>query len=150
MGQNALSESAWPYFLRMLVTLGLVLGVLWLFFRFLRKAGRPKAAQQSSVLVLASVPLGTGRWLYVVSLGSKAFLLGATDSSVSLIHEVEDRELIDEMRLRAETAQPVDTRDFKTLLSGLLKPASKHRAESATGIPGTDFLSRQRDRLRKF
>lgn len=148
--RNALSDSAWPYFLRMLLTLAFVLGAIWLTFRFLRKAGRPRIAEDAFVKVLASVPLGAGRWLYVVSLGAKAFLIGATDSSLNLIREVEDTELIDEMKLRAATAPQADTRDFGTLLSGLLKPVSKHRADSAKGIPGTEFLARQRDRLKRF
>lgn len=148
--RNALSESAWPYFLRMLLTLAFVLGAIWLTFRLLRRAGRPKVPEDAFVRVLASAPLGTGRWLYVVSLGAKAFLIGATDSSINLIHEVEDPELIDEMRLRAATAPQADTRDFGTLLAGLLKPVSKHRADSAKGIPGTEFLARQRDRLKRF
>lgn len=148
--RNALSGSSWPYFLRMLLTLALVLGAIWLTFRFLRKAGRPKIAEDAFVRVLASAPLGTGRWLYVVSLGAKAFLIGATDSSVNLIHEVDDPELIDEMKLRAATEPQADTRDFGTLLAGLLKPVSKHRAGSAKGIPDTEFLARQRDRLKRF
>ncbi len=134
----------------MLLTLGFVLGAIWLLFRLLRRAGRPKAAEDAFIRVLASAPLGAGRWLYVVSLGAKAFLVGATDSSLSLIHEVEDPELIDEMKLRAETAPEAGNRDFSTLLSGLLKPASKHRADDVKGIPGTEFLTRQRDRLKKF
>ena len=148
--RNALSGSAWPYFLRMLLTLGLVLGALWLVFRFLSRAARPKIAEDAFIRVLASTPLGAGRWLYVVSLGAKAFLVGATDSSINLIREVEETDLIDEMKLRAATAVPAENRDFSTLLSGLLKPASKHRAESSKRVPGTEFLSRQRDRLRKF
>jgi len=148
--RNALSGSAWPYFLRMLLTLAFVLGAIWLTFRLLRRAGRPKIPEDAFVRVLASAPLGTGRWLYVVSLGAKAFLVGATDSSISLIHEVEDAELIDEMKLRAATAPQAENRDFSTLLSGLLKPVSKHRADSAKGVPGMEFLARQRDRLKKF
>lgn len=147
---GALSESAWPYFLRMILTLGLVLGLIWVAFRLIRRAARPKASQDAFIRVLASTPLGTGRWLYVVSLGAKAFLVGASDTTISLIHEVDDPELIDEMKLRSATAPQDETRDFSTLLSGFLKPVSKHRAEAAKGIPGSDFLSRQRDRLKKF
>ena len=86
----------------------------------------------------------------MVSLGAKAFLVGASDTPINLIHEVDDPELIDEMKLRSATAPQDETRDFSTLLSGFLKPVSKHRAEAAKGIPGSDFLSRQRDRLKKF
>ncbi len=147
---GTLSGSAWPYFLRMLLTLGLVLGAIWVVFRLLRRAARPKAQPDAFIRVLASAPLGAGKWLYVVSLGAKAFLVGATDSSVQLIHEIEDGELIDEMKLRSATAPQDASRDFGTLLLGLLKPGSKHRAEPAKGISGTDFLARQRDRLKKF
>jgi len=134
----------------MLLTLGLVLGTIWFVFFLIRRAAKPKAQQDAFVRVLASASLGTGKWMYVVSLGAKAFLVGATDSSINLIYEVEDAELIDEMKLRSATAPQADSRDFSTLLQGLLKPVSKHRAESVKGIPGTDYLSRQRDRLKKF
>ena len=147
---GSLSNSAWPYFLRMLLTLALVIGAIWLVFRLIRRAGKPKASQDDFVRVLASTALGAGKWMYVVSLGTKAFLVGATDSSINLIHEVEDTELIDEMKLRSATEPATGNRDFSTLLQGFLKPVSKHRAKSENGFPGTDYLSRQRDRLKKF
>ena len=134
----------------MILTLALVIALIWVTFRVIKRASKPKPSESSFVRVLSSAPLGTGKWLYVVSLGDKAYLVGATDSSINLISEVTDTELVDEMKLRASTAPQTENRDFGTLLAGLLKPASKHRATSSKGLPGSDFLSRQRDRLKKF
>jgi flagellar protein FliO/FliZ len=97
--------------------------------------------------VLASTPLAVGRNLHVVALGEKAWLVGSTDASVSLIAEVADKELIDAMVLRAAESPQAPRKDFGAMLGEML---GRKNAKGGPAPRTGDFLGRQRDRLRKF
>ena len=51
---------------------------------------------------VANLSLGQNRSAQILSVGSRAFLVGITDRSVNLIAELDDRELIDAMNLAAD------------------------------------------------
>jgi flagellar biosynthetic protein FliO len=143
------------YFLRMILVLALVLGAIYLVMRLLRRAGRPKAQEDSSLRILASTSVGAGRALHVVSLGASAYLIGATDSSVSLIDKIDDKEFIDALTLRAATEAGAPKGDFAAVLGSLIGKAKgasgkAGRKAGAEGGAGTEYLARQRDRLKKF
>jgi len=152
----AAAPSTLAYFLRMIVVLALVLAVIYCVYRLMKRLARPKAADSSAVKLLASTNLGPGKALHVVSLGTKAYLIGATDASVNLVTEVEDREFLDKLALEASMKPKTGPGgDFGEMLSGLLGGLSaggrKSSAKGARGERSTgDFLAGQRDRLRKF
>ena len=70
--------------LRVVVSLGLVLALLWVAARTLHK-GRARAAGGVDVDVLARVPLAQKSSLAVVRLGDEALVLGVTESRVELL-----------------------------------------------------------------
>jgi len=156
-GRAPAGPNTLAYFIRMIFVLALVLGAIYGVFRLMRRLARPRGSEESAVKLLASTNIGPGRALHVVSLGSKAYLIGATDASVSLIAEVEDKEFADALALKAalapERAGPRG--DFADLLGSLLgrgkgrSPLSRKGAADRGGSGG-DFLARQRERLRKF
>lgn len=140
------------YFLRMILVLALVLVAIWLVFRFMKKVGKGKSVGGGSIKVLAQASLGTGKAVHVVSLGNKAWLIGSSESSVSLIAEVEDKELVDELVLKAATSDGQTKADFSAMLQGLLGKKKHAGSQGDTGLPGIDpdYLARQRDRLKKL
>jgi flagellar protein FliO/FliZ len=152
--KTAAAPSTLMYFLRMVVVLALVLAAIYCVYRLMKKLARPKESEGSAIKILSSASLGPGRALHVVSLGSKAYLVGATDSSVNLVTEVEDKEFIDKLNLEASMSPPKagSTKDFGEMLYGLLggkRGSGRGGSGNASGGAG-DFLSGQRDRLRKF
>ena len=70
--------------LRVVVSLGLVLALLWVAARTLQK-GRTRASGGVDVDVLARVPLAQKSALAVVRLGDQALVLGVTESRVALL-----------------------------------------------------------------
>jgi flagellar protein FliO/FliZ len=70
--------------LRVVVSLGLVLALLWIAARTLHK-GRTRALGGVDVDVLARVPLAQKSSLAVVRLGDQAIVLGVTESHVALL-----------------------------------------------------------------
>jgi len=150
---SAPGSATLTYFLRMVFVLALVLCAIYLVVRFLRRLGRAPAGGESSIKVLASAALGAGRSLHVVSLGSKAYLLGSAEGSVSLIAEVEDREYLDALALRASQGPQAGRPAFAELLGSMLggkgRRGEGRGPEAGPGARG-DFLAGQRERLRKF
>ncbi|MCL1994087.1 MAG: flagellar biosynthetic protein FliO [Spirochaetes bacterium] len=107
--------------LRMVLTLVLVALAVYGIVFFMKRAGRRTEASDPFLKILASANLGANRHAHVVSVGSKAWLLGASEGGVSLIGEIDDKDVLDAMfredaRKSSQTAQ---TRlpDFKAALS---------------------------------
>jgi flagellar protein FliO/FliZ len=148
--KNAAGSSTLAYFLRMIVVLALVLAAIYGVYRLMKKASRPKDAESSAIKLLASSSLGPGKSMHIVGLGSKAYLVGATDSSINLVAEIEDKEFLDGLVLEASTSKPKSKSgvDFSEMLAGLLGGKRKSGNKTSRG-PG-DFLAGQRERLRKF
>jgi flagellar protein FliO/FliZ len=145
-GVSSAGPNTLTYFIRMVVVLALVLCAIYLVFRLMKRLSRPKAGDEASIKVLASTGLGAGKALHVVALGSKAYLIGAAESSISLISEIEDREYVDALTLRAATAPRGGKQGFAELLGSMLGG----RGRKSSGRGASDFLSGQRERLRKF
>lgn len=159
-GEKSSGPNTFLYFLRMVLVLALVLGAIYLVFRLMKRLGKPKVGSDSAIKVLATTSLGTGRAVHVLSLGSKAYLVGSTDSAVSLIAEVTEKEVVDDLVLKAGAEVAAPKGDFASILSSLLPkrkegeaPLSKReRSMAAKDEEGLspEFLAVQRERLRKF
>ncbi len=141
------SSSMLPYFLRMLLVLGLVIASIYGLYALLRRGSRPAVAADSYLRILATTSLGAGKSLHVVSLGDKAWLVGATDSSINLVAPIDNKELVDALELRAAEGPQTPRKDFSSMLIELLGRKGSRKVGSADA---TDFFSRQRDRLKKF
>jgi flagellar protein FliO/FliZ len=149
---NAAGPNTLAYFLRMIVVLALVLGAIYGVYRLMKSVSKTKTSEDSAVKILASTSLGTGKALHVIGLGSKAYLIGATDSVVSLVAEIEDKEFVDALALEA-ALKPRSSRtglgkDFGDILSGIMGGRRKTGAKQQRR--DGDFLAGQRERLRKF
>lgn len=125
--------------LSLAVVCGLIYGVLY----FIRRSRHFTAADDPFLKTVASLPLAPHKTLYVVTLIDKAYLVGAADSSLSLIAEITDKELIDAMNLHAaQAAGP--KQDFSSFLHTIFPAAKPKKTESN---PFDSFLSKQRERL---
>jgi flagellar protein FliO/FliZ len=83
----------------------------------------------------------------VVAVGSKAWLVGAGDSGVNLISEIEDQEMVDAMLLDESRNGPDNGAPKFSNFSALLRrlgggPSSKRL--------GADDLRKRRERLNKL
>jgi flagellar protein FliO/FliZ len=147
--KSAATTNTFSYFLRMIVVLALVVAAIYVVYRLMRRISRPKVAEDSSLRLLASRSLGPGKSVHVLGLGSKAYLIGSADSSVSLIAELDDKEFVDELFLKAAQNAPKEgsARDFGELLSSLL--GSRRKGPPKKG-PSGNFLAGQRDRLTRL
>ncbi|MDR3130963.1 MAG: flagellar biosynthetic protein FliO [Treponema sp.] len=135
--------------LRMVLALALVAAAVYGVVFFLRRASRPRESRNSHLKILAAAGLGSSRFVYVVNVGSQAWLIGAGEGGVSLIAELKDKESIDAMLLEDSQNQAESPGkrfpDFRTLL---------RRFGGGTNLPpdrpdfSAENLRKNRERLR--
>jgi flagellar protein FliO/FliZ len=139
--------SGWVIF-RMILVLALAALAIYGVVFFIKRLARPRAERNPHLKILASVPLGPGAFCAVISVGSRAYLVGGGDAGVSLIAEIDEQEaletmLIDYAREEAE-ARGAPLLDFASLLK---KFGSRKGAESRLSSHA-ESLRKQRDRLK--
>jgi len=138
------ASSIWVV-VRMLLVLVLAAAAIYGVVFFIKKAARPSIARDPYLKILASAPLGTNRSAYVISLGSKAWLVGAAENGVNLISEIDEKEILDAMLLddSKKSSGPGGGRvlDFKTILS-------RFGWQLKAGMPGADNIRKRRERLK--
>jgi flagellar protein FliO/FliZ len=103
--------------LRVIVSLGLVLAVLWFAAKGLRSSQRRSRAGVD-VDVLARQPLAQKSSLAVVRLGDRALVLGVTENRVDLLHEA----------ALADVLVPVDVTDAD---------ATDEQTQTRAAVPST-------------
>jgi len=138
------SSSVWPV-IRMILVLSLTAAAVYGVVFFLKRSSKQTVSKDPFLKILATVHLGANRYAHVVSVGSKAWLLGSSDGGVNLIGELDDKALIDAMLLEEarKNAEPQQGRfpDFISMLRRLGLPAQ-------AGAPGADDIRKRRERLR--
>ncbi|GHV80911.1 hypothetical protein AGMMS49944_27020 [Spirochaetia bacterium] len=96
--------------LRMVLVLALAAAAIYGVVFFFKRLSRPAEQKNPYLKVLAGAPLTTGSSVFVVSLGNKAWLVGAGTGAgsggVSLIAEITDREMVDAMLLEDSRKVP--------------------------------------------
>ncbi|MCL2270278.1 MAG: flagellar biosynthetic protein FliO [Treponema sp.] len=140
--------SAWSI-LRVLLTLAVVAAAIYGLVFIIKRVSRGRTAQDPFLKILASTPLGVNRSVHIVSVGSQAWLVGSAESGVSLISEVEDKDILNAMLLEdsrrsASAANPGGSGipDFKALLRRLGVPAD------SGAPPGPENIRKRGERLK--
>jgi flagellar protein FliO/FliZ len=140
---------------RMVLVLALVAAAVYGAVFFIRRASRPRDSRSPHLKILTSVHLGSNRFVYVVNVGSQAWLVGAGEGGVSLISEVTDKETLDAMLLEDSQRQAESPGgrfpDFRTLLRRFGGGAGPgHPADKPADKPGVsaDNVRKNRERLR--
>jgi flagellar biosynthetic protein FliO len=137
--------STWD-FVRMILVLAAVLGVIYLLFWLLRRGAGNKIQENGLIRVLGSRGLSGSRSLHLVEVGSSVYLVGSSDGGVELIAEITDKESLDSLRLKAAEQTPGGRRTFAQALGEIFRPAGKPFSIGE----GLGFLKGQRERLKKL
>jgi flagellar protein FliO/FliZ len=120
-----------------------VYGVVFVIKRF----SRPRDSQNPHLRVLASARLGPNRFVHVVALGTRAWVVGSGEGGISPIADVTEQEALDTLFLEESRRNSVSQRpgDFQSLLRRL---GFFRAPEEDSQGPGVDSIRRRRDRLR--
>jgi len=123
---------------KIILTLALCAAAVYGVVFFVKKASKKKYENKDPFLrVLASVNLGLNRYAHIISVGSKAYLVGASDGGVNLISNVEDADIINAMLLEDSQKSANENtgrlNDFVSILRRLGLPV-KQGGQSAENI----------------
>jgi flagellar protein FliO/FliZ len=130
---------------RVILTLAVVAAAIYGIVFFIRRMARGRAAQDPFLKTLASIPLGVSRSAHIISVGSRAWLVGSAESGINLISEIDDKDVLNEMLLensRKSAESPAGRfPDFRTLLGRL-----GMKVESSE--PSPESIRKRSERLR--
>jgi len=132
--------------IRMILVLALVAAAIYGIVFLLKKASKAAPESDPFLKVIASSHLGANRYAQIVSVGSKAWLIGSSDGGVNLISEIEDKEIIDAMLLeesRKSEQAPGRFPDFLSILRRL-------GVRAQTQAPTADDIRKRRERLKEM
>lgn len=138
--------SIWD-FIRMLLVLGAVIGFIYFIFFLLKKAGKPSLISDSTINIISTKNLESGRSLHLIEIGPQVFLIGSGDSSVQLISEITDKETLDTIKLD-KSIRNESNKTFTDIFRGFFK---KDNSSLSLEKPGQiSFMKKQRERLRNM
>ncbi len=138
-------------FVQMFLVLALVVAGIYLLFYFLKRAGGPRSQETELITVLASRALQPNRSIHLIDVGGNIFLIGSSEASVSLVAAIEDKESIDEIRLKASQASSVTgRRNFRDVFTGVFQKGGNGFMFGGSLMQSMGFLKQQRERLRKM
>jgi flagellar protein FliO/FliZ len=131
----------------MLLVLGGVIGVIYLFFFFLKKGMKKRMPETELIKIIAALTLQGNDILYLVQIGNLFYLVGSGGNGLTLISEIKDKETLDTIRLRAAETGPVIKQSFSDILLKLFNPGKKGGSAIINPI---DFMKKQQERLSKL
>jgi flagellar protein FliO/FliZ len=128
-----------------------------------KKLSRPREARSPHLRVLATTQLGPNRYVHVVALGTRGWLVGSGEGGISHIADIEEQEALDALFLEESrrAAQGAGPGDFRSLLRrvgigprpdsaglpGAAAPGAEARDDGEIGALAEN-IRRRRDRLR--
>ncbi len=153
--------------------IGVLLGGFYYFFRFVTKKAGLQIFGKEVVQVLSAVPVGQGKFIQVIDLAGRILVIGVTDSAISVITEIKEKDEIDRIRLLSSKSMPIQENTFQdfivkqvgklfkkgeTAFTGMGRPRSvEHAPEEAREerhagdvFDRLGYLRKQKDRLRKL
>lgn len=136
--------------LRMVLVLALVAAAIYGVVFFLKRLSRPPQQRDPHLRILAGAHLGSNRFVHVVSVGSRAWLVGDGENGVSLIAELEEQELIHAMLLEdsRKSAEARPSRDFSRILARFGWGGKKEQPVSGGDNLHAENLRKRRERLK--
>jgi len=91
--------------LRTVAVMGVIIVGVYFLFRVLIKKKSKLVTDSEVISVLATYPLAANRIIQVVDIGGQVLVLGVSESSINLISELKDKEVIDRIRLASSKEQ---------------------------------------------
>lgn len=130
-------------YIRMIVMLLIVIGLIYAVFRFLKTSGKVQTVNDDTFLrKVSALSLGNGQSVQIITLIDTAYLVGVTENSINLISEIKDKELINALNLYADkhdnTSRP---KNFSDVLS-IFMPPKKNIFENSDSSKILDSLGK--------
>ncbi|NLB17492.1 MAG: flagellar biosynthetic protein FliO [Syntrophomonadaceae bacterium] len=130
--------------IQMILALALIIFLAWGMIRFFGRSMNT-SFQGRWIKVIEQISLGTNRSISVIEIGGRSFLIGITDHSISLLTEIEDPDLIQEM-----VVTNLDQDNQVSLEPMMIWKQVKRRIMPVREEPGQDFAKTFDQRLKQM
>ncbi|MCX8122832.1 MAG: flagellar biosynthetic protein FliO [Spirochaetes bacterium] len=138
--------------------MGVLIAGFYYFFKFITQKVAITAIGQEVITILSVVPLGQNKFLQVVDIAGRVYVLGVSDNNINLITEIKDKDDIDRIRLLSSKSTPPKQGGFQEYLStqlGKVLDKMKHgkpqqRFHSQERTVHDDVILAYRQRLKKL
>lgn len=157
-------ESAAWMIIKTILVLGLFVGGFYMFFKFVTQKAGLHVSGQEAIQILSTVSLGTNKFVQIVDVAGKVFLLGVSDNSINLLTEIKDKDDIDRIRLLSSRSTPVQGATFQEFIAGhvgwvidKINEKRTHGLKKKTTVEeispkefDMSYLNRQKNRLKNI
>jgi flagellar protein FliO/FliZ len=156
----------WMFFKTVLI-LGIFGAGFYFFFKYVKKKTGMGSVGYGAAQVLSVVPIGQNKFLQIVDIGGRLLILGVTDSAITLIADIRERDEIDRLRLMSSKTQTAPHYGFQDFVSehvgslvdfiGRKRGGAKQKKsekeffhEEYVDEERLEYLKTQRERLRRM
>lgn len=120
------NRSSARMFVRMILVLIFICGLIYLFVWLLKRKTNIPASDNEYLRRAAYISIGQNKTVEVITLIDKAYLIGTTEDNITLLGEIDDKELIQAMNLSADKKQNVKNPvNFSEVLDMFTKKTKK-------------------------
>ena len=134
--------------IKTLFILGIFTVALYYIFKFISKKQGLNYQNINLIKIISSTPVGANRFLLLVELSGSYFLLGSTDSNISLIKEITDKDVIAQLEIQKNKQSNTVPRNvnFADFMKEMFGPAVKRLISRDE----KNFIKKEKDRLKKM
>ena len=145
---NNSSSTVWVL-VKMVFFLGIIIAIVYGIVYLMKRSLKVSNDNDPFLRKVSQLTISPGKSVIVVTLLNKAYLIGVTDNSISLIGEVNDDELIQSMNLYADkndnVSKPKSFADVLEIFMPNSKFSNKESVLKNSGI--MDTIRKQRERF---
>ena len=142
-GLTVAGPSIWT-FVRMVLVLALAAAAVYGLVFFVKRSSRKVSTEDPFLKVLANAHLGSNRYAHIISVGEKAWLLGSSDGGVSLIGEIDDKDMINAMLLEDSEKSVRNQSRFPDFI-GMIR---RFGVQAERNAPSAGDIRKSRERLK--
>ncbi|MCR5172406.1 MAG: flagellar biosynthetic protein FliO [Treponema sp.] len=143
-------STAW-LLIKMIFALAVVAGIAYLVIRMLKKNMKTANDNDPFLRKVSSIALGQGKSVQIVTIQDNAYVLGVTDSNITLLGTLDDKQLINAMNVYNDRNENVSKpRSFAEVLEMFMAPIRGNKAPDVYGNAAenvAESLKKQSERL---
>lgn len=139
-------------YFRMIITLAIVIVVIFVLFQIIKKRLHIQNDQGTESVVITNQSIGPGKWIQIVFIAGKYFILGVTNENINLIKEIEEPAEIERLDILYNTKMAASGGSFMDMIGDFFaRKNTKANTTAKTFDYETDsvsFLKEQSKRLK--
>jgi flagellar biogenesis protein FliO len=126
---------------QMIAVLAAVIGVIYLIFFLLKKAGNGRFTSSEQIKLLGAQNLPGNRSVYLIQVGAQVFMIGGGSDSVTMLSEITDADTVNALILAGGERAAATKKSFGEMIASLVQGSQGD---------SLDLMRRQRERLQKM